>query len=61
MAVVEWKLHDRKELWFLYLVCKNNEFFGCRWTRRQQKPHKFAYLTMKNSIFARFARAFFIF
>ena len=30
-----------------------------RW--RQQKPHKFAYLTMKNRIFARFARAFFIF
>ena len=29
--------------------------------RRQQKPHKFAYLTMKNSSFARFARAFFIF
>ena len=29
--------------------------------RRQQKPHKFAYLTMKNSIFARFARAYFIF
>ena len=29
--------------------------------RRQQKPHRFAYLTMKNSIFARFARAFFIF
>ena len=29
--------------------------------RRQQKPHKFAYSTMKNSIFARFARAFFIF
>ena len=29
--------------------------------RRQQKPHKFAYLTKKNSIFARFARAFFIF
>ena len=29
--------------------------------RRQQKPHKFAYLTMKNSIFARFARAFTIF
>ena len=29
--------------------------------RRQQEPHKFAYLTMKNSIFARFARAFFIF
>ena len=29
--------------------------------RRQQKSHKFAYLTMKNSIFARFARAYFIF
>ena len=29
--------------------------------RRQQKPHKFAYLTMKNRIFARFARAVFIF
>ena len=27
--------------------------------RRQQKPHKCAYLTMKNSIFARFARASF--
>ena len=29
--------------------------------RRQQKPHKFAYLTMENNIFARFARAYFIF
>ena len=29
--------------------------------RRQQKPHKFAYLTMKKSVFARFARAFSIF
>ena len=29
--------------------------------RLQQKPHKFVYLTMKNSIFARFARALFIF
>ena len=29
--------------------------------RRQQKPHKFAYLTMKNSIFARFARVFLVF
>ena len=29
--------------------------------QRQQKPHKFAYRTMKNIIFARFARAFFIF
>ena len=30
MAVVEGKLHDRKELWFPYLVCKNNEFFAWR-------------------------------
>ena len=29
--------------------------------RRQQKADKFAYLRMKNSIIARFARAFFIF
>ena len=29
--------------------------------RRQQKSHKFAYLTMKNSFFARFARAYFFF
>ena len=29
--------------------------------RRQQKPHKFAYLTMKDIIFPRFARAVFIF
>ena len=29
--------------------------------QRKRKPHKFAYLTMKNSIFARFARASFIF
>ena len=27
MAVVEQGLHDRKELCFPYLVCKNNEFF----------------------------------
>ena len=29
--------------------------------RQQQERHKFAYLTMKNNSFARFARAFFIF
>ena len=29
--------------------------------RRQQERHKFAYLTMKNNSFARFARAVFIF
>ena len=38
----------------------NRELTQPRW-RRPQKPHKFAYLTMKNSIFARFARAFFNF
>ena len=31
------------------------------WRRPQQKRHKFAYLTMKNNSFARFARAFLIF
>ena len=69
MAVVERKLHDQKELWFLYLVCKSNKFFAWRLTgelkqprrRRQQKPEKFAYLRRKNSIFVRFARAFFIY
>ena len=30
MAVVERRLHDRKELWFPCLVCKNNEFFALR-------------------------------
>ena len=29
--------------------------------QRKRKPHKFAYLTMKSRIFARFARAFVIF
>ena len=42
------------------LLKNNRELKQPRW-RRQQNPHKFAYLTMKNSIFARFARAFFIF
>ena len=32
MAVVERKLHDRKELWVTYLVCKKNEFFAWRKT-----------------------------
>jgi len=39
----------------------NRELKQPRRRRRQQKPHKFAYLTMKNSIFARFVRAFFMF
>ena len=30
MAVVERKLHDRKELWFPYFVCKNSVFFAWR-------------------------------
>ena len=32
MAVVKKRLHGRKELWFPYLVCKNNEFFAWRKT-----------------------------
>ena len=40
---------------------KNNRELKKPRRRRQQSPHKFAYLTLKNSIFARFARAFFIF
>ena len=32
ISVVERRLHDRKELWFPYLVCKNNEFFAWRKT-----------------------------
>ena len=39
----------------------NRELKKPRRRRQQQKPHKFAYLTMKNTIFARFARALFIF
>ena len=42
-------------------LCHGNRELKQPRRRRQQKPHKFAYLTMKNSIFARFARAFFIF
>ena len=42
-------------------VFRNNRELKQPRRRRQQKPHKFAYLTMKISIFARFARAFFIF
>ena len=42
------------------LECSNRELMQPR-RRRQQKPDKFAYLTMKNRIFARFARAFFSF
>ena len=43
-----------------YISSQNRELQQPR-RRRQQKPHKFAYLTMKNRIFARFARAFFLF
>ena len=41
-------------------VLQNRELKQPR-RRRQQNLHKFAYFTMKNNIFARFARAFFIF
>ena len=43
------------------LKLPNRELTQPRRRRRQQKPHKFAYLTMKNNIFARFARAFLVF
>ena len=46
--------------WFLVSRAVTMELKQPR-RRRQQEPHKFAYLTMKNSIFARFPRAFFIF
>ena len=46
--------------WKVYHVVNNRELKQPR-RRRQQKPHEFAYLTIKNSIFARLARAFFIF
>ena len=60
--------------WKLFPWTSRKEFpLGFSWTpeltrelkqprrRRQQKPYKFACLTMKNNSFARFARAFFIF
>ena len=45
----------------LCLKLPNRELKQPRRRRQQLKHHKFAYLTMKNIIFARFARAFFIF
>ena len=57
--VVNWSLGTPiSTLWKRFEI--NTELKQPR-RRRQQKPHKFAYLTMKNRIFARFARAFFIF
>ena len=41
------------------ILLKNNRELKQARRRQQQKPHKFAYLTMKNTIFAGFARAFF--
>ena len=41
-------------------ICKKKTMSSSQ-TRWQQKPHRFAYLTMENTIFARFARAFFFF
>ena len=48
-------------IWVFFLCLFIRELKQPRCRRRQQKPHKFAYLTVKNIIFARFARAFFIF
>ena len=47
-----WRCRGRYRRHFLNSLIKQPR------RRRQQKPQKFAYLTMKNSIFA---RAFFIF
>ena len=55
---------------FLTFCRRSRSFCDVKWhirelkqprRRLQQKPHKFAYLTLKNSTSARFARAFFIF
>ena len=46
MAVVEWKLHDRKELWFLYLVCKNNEFFALDGNKNPTNLHIWQWKTV---------------
>ena len=45
----------------LNCACESNRELKQPRRRQHQKPHKFAYLTMKNSIFARFAHAFFIY
>ena len=38
MAVVERNLHARKELWFPYLVCKNNESRGAKLILPYERP-----------------------
>ena len=39
MAVVERKLHDRKELWFPYLVCKKkNSSRGAKLILQYERP-----------------------
>ena len=51
---------EKKNDFFRSFSAENRELKQPR-RRRQQERHKFAYLTMKNNSFARFARAFFIF
>ena len=55
MAVVERKLHDRKELWFPYLICKNNEFFpwheATTTTRATQTPQICIFDNEKKTVF----------
>ena len=65
LIIQKWTTRPQFPIDYFELVCLvdwslNREHKQPR-RRRHQKPHKFAYLTMKNSIFARFARAFFIF
>ena len=51
-------MHDLVTVMFGLLFIVNNRELKQPRRQWQQKLYKFAYLTMKNSIFARFARAF---
>ena len=65
---LQWKRHLKINTWQMMIFCDYcfvlasfiREFTQPR-RQRQQERHKFAYLTVKNNRFARFARAFFIF
>ena len=59
-------MFDRKKKktcveWEQYTLAQNNRELNQPRRRRQQERREFAYFTLKNSSFARFARAFLIF
>jgi len=58
-------MFDRKKNlcveWEQYTLAQNNKELSQPRRRPQQESREFAYLTLKNSSFARFARAFLIF